>query len=58
VLSAAGASGGVLVAWKQHLQATGNNLVDTNGISIQFHSDADMDWWLTYVYGPNVMMKK
>jgi exonuclease III len=50
VLPAVGASGGVLVAWKQHLQATGNNRVDT--ISVQFHSDVDMDWWLTCVYGP------
>jgi exonuclease III len=52
VLPAAGASGGVLVAWKQHLQATGNNRVDTNSISVQFHSNVDMDWWLTCVYGP------
>jgi hypothetical protein len=48
VMPAVGASGGVLVAWKQHLQATGNNYVYTNNISVQ----VDMDWWLTCVYGP------
>jgi hypothetical protein len=52
VLPAAGARGSVLVAWKQHLQATGNNHVDTNSISVQFHSNVDRDWWLTCVYGP------
>jgi exonuclease III len=52
VLLAVGTSGGVLVAWRQHIQPTGNNRVDNNSVSVQFHSNNGLDWWLTNVYGP------
>jgi exonuclease III len=33
-LPAVGASGGILIAWKHHVQTTGNSRIDTNNILI------------------------
>jgi hypothetical protein len=52
VVPAVGASGGILVAWKQHVQTTGNHRLDSNSISVQFCSENGTAWWLTCVYGP------
>jgi exonuclease III len=41
-----------LIAWKHHVNTTGNHRVDTNSISIQFCSEHGMAWWLTCVYRP------
>jgi len=51
-LPAVGASGGILVAWRRHIQTTGNHRVDTNSASIQFCAENGTPWWLTCVYGP------
>jgi len=51
-LPAVGASGGILVAWRQHIQTTRNHRVDTNSASIQFCAENGTPWWLTCVYGP------
>jgi exonuclease III len=42
-----GASGGILVAWKNHLRYTDASRVDN-----QFHKQEGGTWWLTCVYGP------
>jgi hypothetical protein len=47
-----GASGGILVAWKNHLRFTGASRVDNHSVSIQFHKQEGGTWWLTCVYGP------
>jgi exonuclease III len=51
-LPAVGASGGILVAWRRHIQTTGNHRVDTNSASMQFCAENGTPWWLTCVYGP------
>jgi exonuclease III len=51
-LPAVGASGGILIAWKHHVNTTGARRVDTHSISIQFCSEYGMAWWFTCVYGP------
>lgn len=38
-LPSAGASGGILVAWKQHLRYSGQNRIDNHSISNQFCKD-------------------
>lgn len=35
-LPSVGASGGILLAWKRHIQATGLRRVDPNSVSVQF----------------------
>jgi exonuclease III len=47
-----GASGGILVAWKNHLRYTDASRVDNHSVSIQFHKQEGGTWWLTCVYGP------
>ena len=47
-----GASGGILVAWKCHLQVTRLSRVDTFSVSVQFKYSNGQHWWLTNVYGP------
>jgi exonuclease III len=47
-----GASGGILVAWRRHVQTTGSRQLDTNSSSIQFCSENGVTWWLTCIYGP------
>jgi hypothetical protein len=51
-LPAMGASGGILVAWRRHVQTTGSERLDINSSSIQFCSESGVAWWLTCVYGP------
>jgi exonuclease III len=49
VLPAVGASGGVLVAWKQHLQATGNSickLLETTELTPSLSSFTLMWIWI------------
>ena len=47
-----GASGGILVAWKQALGTAGNFRVDNHCVSVQFLPTDSEPWWLTCVYGP------
>jgi hypothetical protein len=51
-LPSIGASGGILVAWKQLLVCTGWNRIDNHLISVQFGKEGGSIWWLTCVYGP------
>jgi exonuclease III len=51
-LPTSGASGGILLAWKRHVQATGHNRMDTYSVSVQFQQSNGQPWWLTGVYGP------
>jgi exonuclease III len=51
-LPAIGSSGGILVAWKRSLGATGQVQVLTYCVSVQFCSDVGHPWWATCVYGP------
>lgn len=48
----AGASGGILVAWRRHIAVTGAKRVDNHSVTLQFSSDGGQPWWLTCVYGP------
>jgi exonuclease III len=52
VLPAAGQSGGILMAWRQHVRTNGPIRVDNNNISVQFQAENGSHWWLTCVYGP------
>jgi exonuclease III len=51
VLPAVGQSGGILMAWRQHVKTTGANRVDSSSISVQFQAENGSNWWLTCVYG-------
>jgi hypothetical protein len=51
-LPSSGASGGILLAWKRHVQATGHNRVDFYSVSVQFQQSNGQPWWLSGVYGP------
>jgi hypothetical protein len=46
-----GASGGILVAWRQGLRPTGATRIDNFSVSVQFGSSNGEPWWLTCVYG-------
>ena len=51
-LPSAGASGGILVAWRHRLGPASATRVDNFSISIQFSPSGSQAWWLTCVYGP------
>jgi len=51
-LPSAGASGGILVAWRRHVGVSGQKRQDTHSVSVQFCSEDRSVWWLTCVYGP------
>ena len=51
-LPSAGASGGILVAWRRHVGVSGQKRQDTHSVSVQFCSEDRSAWWLTCVYGP------
>jgi hypothetical protein len=53
-----GASGGILVAWKDHINWSGVSRVDDHSVSILFHPVDDVEWWLTCVYGPQFNQDK
>jgi exonuclease III len=52
VLPSVGASGGVLVAWRQAIGHAGSIRVDAHCVSVQFLPADGEPWWLTCVYGP------
>jgi exonuclease III len=58
VVPAVGASGGFLVAWKNHVQTIGIHCLDSSSASVQFCSENGSAWWLTCVYGRKEMMRK
>jgi exonuclease III len=58
VLPAVGQSGGILMAWRQHVKTTGANRVDSSSISVQFQAENGSNWWLTCVYGPQGTAEK
>jgi hypothetical protein len=51
-LTAASASGGIVVAWRQGLGPVRPSRIDNYSISLQFSSSALQPWWLTCLYGP------
>lgn len=51
-LPAAGASGGVIIAWCQGLGPASASRVDDHSVSVQFSPSCLQSWWLTCVYGP------
>ena len=51
-LPSIGASGGILVAWRQGLGPASATRVDNFSISIQFSPGSSQAWWLMCVYGP------
>lgn len=51
-LPAAGASGGVLIAWRHSLGPASSTRVDNHCVSVQFSPGNSQPWWLTCVYGP------
>jgi len=51
-LPSAGASGGILIAWRHHIGVSGVQRVDSNSVTIQFAAADGQAWWLTCVYGP------
>jgi hypothetical protein len=51
-LPSAGASGGILVAWRSGLGAAVATRVDNFCLSVKFCPDNGQPWWLTCVYGP------
>jgi hypothetical protein len=57
-LPSAGASGGILVAWKRTVGHTGAQRVDNHSISVQFCKDDGVPCWLTCVYGPQTDAEK
>jgi exonuclease III len=52
VLPSIGASGGILIAWKQQVRATGNRRLGNHIVSVQLCTGVGTPWWLTVVYGP------
>ena len=52
ILPAVGASGGILLAWRQDLGPATASRVDEHSISVQFSPAGLQPWWLTCVYGP------
>jgi len=52
VVPSVGASGGILVAWRQDIGPAGSTRVDAHCASIQFLPADGEPWWLTCVYGP------
>jgi hypothetical protein len=49
---AVGASGGILIVWKQGLGSTGERHIDNHSISVPFCLAGGQSWWPTCVYGP------
>jgi exonuclease III len=47
-----GASGGILVAWRNSVGSTGETRVDEHSFSVQFRLQDGQTWWLICVYGP------
>lgn len=51
-LPSIGASGGILLCWRDRLGAALATRVDSFSVSVQFVSGEGTPWWLTCVYGP------
>lgn len=51
-LPSAGASGGILIAWKHTLGPAAAVRIDTHCLSVQFSPSNGQAWWFTGVYGP------
>lgn len=51
-LPANGASGGILIAWRNRLGTVGASRIDSHCVSVQFCPDQGAAWWLICVYGP------
>jgi len=51
-LPLAGASGGILIAWRLGLGAAVTTRVDNYCLSVKFCLGNEQPWWLTCVYGP------
>jgi len=47
-----GASGGTLLAWRQHIGVSLARRVDNHNVTVQFSTENGPSWWLTRVYGP------
>ncbi|KAL5647183.1 hypothetical protein ACJX0J_041538, partial [Zea mays] len=57
-LPSVGASGGILVAWKNSIGICASSRVDGHSVSVNFHSSTSPPWWLTCVYGPQGNQEK
>jgi exonuclease III len=57
-LPSVGASGGILIAWRNRLGTIGASRLDSHCISVQFCPDDSTAWWLTCVYGPQDNQEK
>jgi exonuclease III len=53
-----GASGGILVAWKNSVGSTRQVKVGVHSVLVQFRLQAGQTWWLTCVYGPRANDEK
>lgn len=51
-LPSAGASGGILIAWKHSLGPAATTRIDNHCLSVQFSPTNGQTWWFTGVYGP------
>lgn len=51
-LPSVGATGGILICWKDNLGAALSARVDAFSVSVQLSSAEGTLWWLTCVYGP------
>lgn len=49
-LPSIGASGGILVAWRNSVGTTGKTRVDEHNISVQFRLQDGQTWWLTCLW--------
>ena len=54
----AGASGGILIAWRRHIGVSGVQRIDNHSVTVQFAAEDGQAWWLTCVYGPQEMKIK
>lgn len=57
-LPSIGASGGILVAWKNRIGLVGATRIDSHCVSVQFCLVNGAAWWLTCVYGPQENQEK
>ncbi|WVZ58922.1 hypothetical protein U9M48_009140 [Paspalum notatum var. saurae] len=49
---AVGASGGILLGWRQRIEQPVSYRIDTYSVSVKFCNGNLQSWWLTCVYGP------
>jgi hypothetical protein len=53
-----GASGGILIAWREQIGAIGATRIDAFSALIQLCPESGDPWWLTCAYGPQSNSEK